>query len=84
LVIADQFLPSMNGFALAAEIKTLKPEVLVVLLTASAEFISGPEQTDLILTKCMAPQQFLATIEKLAASRGLYLPHDPELDGKAQ
>jgi DNA-binding response OmpR family regulator len=84
VVIADQFLPSMNGFALAAEIKTLKPEALVVLLTASTELISVLEHTDLILTKCIAPQQFLATIEKLVASRGLYLPHDPEVDGKAQ
>jgi CheY-like chemotaxis protein len=82
VVIADQFLPRMNGTALAAELKGMKPEVLVVLLTCSTEPPSKLEQTDLILTKCMEPQQFLATIEKLVASRGLYLPRDPEVDGK--
>lgn len=84
VVIADQFLPRMNGIALAAELKKLNPGVLIVLLTASAEPSSRFAQTDLILTKCMEPEQFLASIEKLVASKGLYLARDPEVDGKAQ
>lgn len=83
LVIADQFLPRMNGPALAAALKALKPELLVVLLSASTELPLNVEQADLILTKCMEPQQFLAIIEKLLASRGFYLPRDPAVDGKA-
>jgi CheY-like chemotaxis protein len=83
VVIADQFLPGMNGIGLAAELKKLKAGVLIVLLTFSTDPLATCAQADLILTKCMDPQQFLAAIEKLVASRGLYLPRDPELDGKA-
>jgi CheY-like chemotaxis protein len=83
VVIADQFLPGMNGLVLATELRKLKPEVQVVLLTGSTEPPLEAAQADLILTKCMDPQQFLAAIERLVASQGLYLPRDPELDGKA-
>jgi len=83
VVIADQFLPRMDGIALATEFKKMKPDVLIVLLTGSTELVANPEQSDLILTKCMEPELFLATIEKLVANRGLYLVRDPEIDGKA-
>ncbi len=83
VVIADQFLPGMNGIALAAELKKLNAGVLIVLLTFSTDPPSGLAQADLILPKCMDPEQFLASIAKLVASKGLYLACDPEVDGKA-
>lgn len=83
LVVADQFLPRMDGPALASEMKGIKPDTLVVLLTSITDSASKPAAADLLLTKCMEPPQFLATIEKLLASRGLYLPPDPKVDGRA-
>ena len=83
VVIADQFLPHMDGIGLATELKKTKPEVQVVLLTSGMEPLSQPEQIDLILAKCIDPQEFLAVIENLIARRGLFLPRDPEINGKA-
>jgi len=83
VVIADQFLPHMNGFELAAELKKLKPQVQVVLLTSGTEASPQFECIDLILAKCMDPQRFLLTIENLLASRGLFPPRDPKANGKA-
>jgi CheY-like chemotaxis protein len=83
VVISDQFLPRMNGIALAAELKKVNAGVLIVLLAGSTEPPSTFAQTDLILTKCMEPEQFLASIEKLVATKGLYLARDREVDGKA-
>jgi CheY-like chemotaxis protein len=82
LVIADQDLPGINGWTLAAEMKKLKPEVPVVLLTGATELPTDKGAADLALIKCMEPPQFLATIEKLVATRGLYLLHDLQIDGR--
>jgi CheY-like chemotaxis protein len=84
LVIADQELPGTDGLALAAEMKKSKPEVVVVLLTSAPDMAPDKGSADLALIKCMEPPQFLATIENLVATRGLYLAHDPDMNGRVQ
>jgi CheY-like chemotaxis protein len=84
LVIADQDLPGIDGLTLAAEMKKVKPEVLVVLLNAAAELPLDKGAADLALIKCTEPPRFLATIENLVATRGLYLLHDLEINGRVQ
>jgi hypothetical protein len=46
--------------------KQTKPEVLVVLLTATPVLPPGAELADLLLIKGIAPQEFLAAIARLA------------------
>jgi CheY-like chemotaxis protein len=82
LVIADQHLPGIDGLTLAAEMKKLKPEVVVVLLTGAADLPLDKGTADMVVIKCTEPPQFLATIENLVASRGLYLLHNPEINGR--
>ena len=82
LVILDERLHGIDGPALAALMKRLKPEVLVVLLTGGLELPSSAGRADMALIKCMQPPQFLATIEKLVSTRGLYLVREPETNGR--
>ena len=82
LVIADQDLPGIDGLTLATEMKKSKPEVPVVLLTGATELPPDKGAADLTLIKCMEPPQFLATIENLAATRGLYLSLNPDINGR--
>jgi len=84
LVILDERLHGIDGPALAALMKGLKPEVLVVLLIGGPELLSSADRADMVLRKCMAPPQFLATIENLVATRGLYLVCEPEANGRVQ
>lgn len=65
LVLTEHLLPDLNGAQLASEMKRLKPEVPIVVLTGLAEPPSAFEYTDLLLTKCMTPPEFLAAIAKL-------------------
>ena len=65
LVITDHLLPDLTGSELTAELKRLKPEVPVVLLTGLIDPPPGHEQADLLLTKGMTPPEFLAEIAQL-------------------
>jgi DNA-binding response OmpR family regulator len=65
LVITDHLLPDQTGAELVSEMKRIKPEVPVVLLTGLVDLPPGFEQADLFLTKGMTPQEFLAEIAKL-------------------
>lgn len=69
LVIADHFLPGVNGAALAGAMKKIRPEIQFVLLMVTAEPPSGAEQVDLVLMKGMDPQQFLDDIQRLLNRR---------------
>lgn len=69
LVIADHFLPGMNGAELAHAIKKIKSDVKFVLLMVTPEPPSGAEQVDLVLIKGMDPQQFLEDIQALLTKR---------------
>lgn len=48
-----------------SELKGLKPEVPVVLLTGLIDPPPGFEQADLLLTKGMTPPEFLAKIAQV-------------------
>ena len=65
LVLTDHLLPDLTGAQLASEMKRLKPEVPIVLLTGMVEPPSEFEYADLLLTKCMTPPEFLAAVAKL-------------------
>jgi CheY-like chemotaxis protein len=65
LVITDHLLPDSTGAELASEMKRLKPEVPIVLLTGLVDLPPGYEDVDLLLTKGLTPQDFLADIAKL-------------------
>ena len=65
LVITDQLLPDLTGAELVSEMKRIKPEVPVVLLTGLVDPPPGFEHADLFLTKGMTPPEFLAEIANL-------------------
>lgn len=70
LVITDHFLPGFKGAEILASMKQTKPQVLVVLLTATPVLPPGAELADLVLIKGIAPPEFLAAIAKLAERPG--------------
>jgi DNA-binding response OmpR family regulator len=59
-----------NRANLVSEMKRLKPEVPIALLTDLMAPSSEPRQTDLLLTKGITPSEFLAEIAKLLAREG--------------
>lgn len=69
VVITDHLLPDLTGAELAVEMKQLKGEVPIVLLTGLVDLPPGYEQADLVLTKGITPPQFLAEIAKLVAKQ---------------
>ncbi len=71
LVIAEQLLPGRSGTDIAGAMKLLKPNVPIVLLSGSNDLPAGSEHVDLVLTKGMKPEEFLAEIARLMASRSV-------------
>jgi CheY-like chemotaxis protein len=69
LIITGHFLPDSAWVQVAAEMKRLKPEVPIVLLSGALELPSGSENADLVLPKGLDPSQFLAAIANLIARR---------------
>jgi CheY-like chemotaxis protein len=69
LVITDHFLPDRTGARVAVEMKRLKPEVPIVLLTGALEPPPGSENADLVLPKGLDPTEFLAAIANLITKR---------------
>lgn len=69
LVITDHFLPGFAGAEIMVLMKQVKPEVLIVLLTATPVPPPGAELADLVLIKGIAPPEFLDAIAKLAERR---------------
>ena len=65
LVITDHLLPDSTGAGLTSEMKRLKPEVPIVLLTGLVDLPPGYEDADLLLTKGMTPPEFLSEIARL-------------------
>ena len=65
LVITDHLLPDFMGAELVRHMKQSKPEIPVVLLTGLVDPPSGFEHADLLLTKGLMPQEFLAEVAKL-------------------
>ena len=67
LVIADHYLSEKTGAEIAKEMKELKPEVPILILSAAAERPDGLEFVDGFLPKGEPPQVLLDTITHLLA-----------------
>ena len=67
LVIADHFLSGRTGTEIAREMKALKPEVPILILSAAMEKPEGLEFTDGFLAKGESPNVLLNKITQLLA-----------------
>jgi two-component system, OmpR family, response regulator CpxR len=70
LVIADHFLSGKTGTEIAREMKELKPNVPIVIVSASAEKPNGLEFSDGFLPKGEAPDVLLETVAGLLKRTG--------------
>ncbi len=67
LVVADHFLSGKTGTELAKEMKELKPEVPILIISGAFDRPLGLEFADGFLTKCQPPDVLLNTIARLLA-----------------
>ncbi len=67
LVIADHFLSAKTGTEIAREMKGLKPEVPILIISAAAEKPAGLEFADGFLAKGEPPDVLLDIIAQLLA-----------------
>ena len=67
LVISDHFLTGKTGTEIAREMKELKPEVPILIVSAAAEKPGGLEFADEFVSKGDSTQLFLDTIARLLA-----------------
>lgn len=68
LVLTDHLLPSSSGTALAVEMKQIKPEVPVAILSGLMDAPENMQSADLFISKLTPLPELLETIEKLIAS----------------
>jgi CheY-like chemotaxis protein len=72
LVMTDRAMPEMNGDALAAEIKKIKPAQPVLLLTGFGDLMSGageqPHGVDLVVSKPFTLSTLRAAIAKVTGT----------------
>jgi len=78
VVIVDYFMPEMNGQEVAIEMRRLRPQAPIIMLSAAADI---PEQAlksvDAFVAKDRLASQLLPTIAQLHGSGGLSLhPYD--------
>ena len=71
LVILDYFMPDMNGDVLARRIKTLRPDLPILLLSGYL-YLPGEalDRVDKFLTKGGSPQALLDCVAELLARSG--------------
>jgi CheY-like chemotaxis protein len=65
MVIADHFLSNKSGLEIAKEMKELKPEVPILIVSAAAEAPPGMEFSDGFLSKGEGPDALLVAIAGL-------------------
>jgi two-component system, OmpR family, response regulator CpxR len=65
LVIADHFLSDKTGTEIAREMKGVKPQVPILIVSAASEALSGLEFADGFLPKGEAPDALLTTVARL-------------------
>jgi CheY-like chemotaxis protein len=65
MVIADHFLSDKSGAEIAAEMKQVKPQVPILIVSAAAEPPQGLEFADGFLSKGEGPDALLECIAKL-------------------
>lgn len=68
LVIADHFLSDKTGTEIAIEMKQLKPEVPILIVSAAAEAPPGMDFADGFLSKGDGPELLLKRISELLES----------------
>ncbi len=68
LVIADHFLSAELGPEISREMKRLKPEVRILIVSAELDETLGLEFTDGFLSKCQPTELLLHTIARLVAA----------------
>lgn len=69
LVITDHMLPDGTGAELTRQMKNLKPEVPVVLLTGWTDMPPGYDHAERLLSKGMTPEDFRTEVANLLSSR---------------
>jgi CheY-like chemotaxis protein len=67
LVIADHFLSGKTGIEIASEMKEMRPEVPILIISAALEKPEGLEFVDGFLAKGESPHVLLNTIARLLA-----------------
>jgi len=65
LVIADHFLSDKNGTEIAWEMKALKPDVPILIVSGSVEELGEQQSADGFLSKGEAPEVLLDTVARL-------------------
>lgn len=65
LVVVDYFLPGSTGTQVAAQMKRVRPQVPIVLVSGITESPKGLEHVDLFVTKPELPALFLAEVAAL-------------------
>jgi CheY-like chemotaxis protein len=77
VVIVDYLMPQMNGYQVAMEMRRLKPQAPIIMLSAA---VSVPEQAlrlvDAFIAKDGLASQLLPTIAKLRGCRSMPPPCD--------
>lgn len=67
LVVADHFLSGKTGTEIAKEMKELKPDVPILILSGAIDRPEGLEFADEFLMKCEPPEVLLHTVARLLA-----------------
>lgn len=70
LVIADHFLTDKTGTEIAREMKAVKPNVPILIVSAAPDTPQGIEFADEFLPKGEAPEVLLQTIARLLKTEG--------------
>lgn len=74
MVISDQSLQGKTGTELAAEMKRIKPNVPIVIMSGLAEQPEGMRHADLFICKGEAPPVWLKKISDLLQQSRRYAP----------
>jgi CheY-like chemotaxis protein len=69
LVLTDLLMPNMSGTDLAREVKTVRPDVPVVVFSGVNEVPPGAAQADLFLSKVEGPSILCERIRELLLKR---------------
>jgi DNA-binding response OmpR family regulator len=69
LVIADHFLSDKSGAEIAGEMKALKPQVPILIVSASEEAPGGLQFADSFLSKLDGPDALLERVAALLAGK---------------